>query len=164
LEHNKLKRIISLPIALILFTVLIPFLVLFILYGFITGTSGWLLTNIGRRITGKTPKLYCRSKECLKWSQSEAKDVVIWYISDLDSLYNEISDKDNNIKDTNTDWITTCRELADEMLAVIDRNDASPEEIYTLCTRIRDGIRGIKGVNELEELHDWLLEKADNMN
>lgn len=163
MEHNKLKRIITLPIALILFTVLIPFLILFITYGLITGTSGWLLTNTYRRFTGKTPKLYCRSKECLQWSPSDAKYIAAHFINYLTSVSMEISAKDTKVKDFNIDWITTCKELADEVLAVIEKKETSPEEIYALCTRIRVETRGIKGINELEELHDWLLERADNM-
>lgn len=135
----------------IVFLIALPAILILVIYVVACGSFQSLGTNSLRWIKGKTPKLYCLSKECVKWPRREALKAAQQAITQYESLMNK----------ANSGWPQIYHELAQETLAMVEDESASSKEMYDLCRRIREA-PNIKVPNEIYLLHDWLLERADN--
>jgi seryl-tRNA(Sec) selenium transferase len=109
--------------------------------------------NSNRRRKGKTPILLYTSKDDIKWTNEKALKMAEKTAQDYESF----------IKETQSDICNTHYELSKEIVTFINNQTVTSEEIYNLCKRIREA-PAIKGViGDLHSLHDWLIEKADNL-
>jgi len=136
---------------LIVFLIALPVILLFMIYVVAYSLLRPLWINSLRRINGKTPKLYCLSKECMKWSHGEALTAAKKAVIQYELL----------VKQTDTECTSINHKLAQEVLVMIEKESASKKGMYDLCRRIREAPK-IKGVDDVYLLHDWLLERADN--
>jgi len=137
----------------IVFLIALPVILILVIYVVACGSFQSLWTNSLRRMKGKTPKLYCLSRECIKWPRVEALKAAQQAITQYESLSTK----------TNSEWAQIYHELAQETLAMIEDESTSSKEMYALCKRIREA-PAVKGIHDIYLLHDWLLEKADNNN
>jgi hypothetical protein len=136
-----------------LFFLFFPVLLIIILCvgAYVFGAFGYYKTNLIRWFQGKTPKLTNVSKDCLKWTRKEAIEKTKQAIDEMESLTKEISNERTK----------TWHKLAKDLLAAVEDEAASTEHLYNLCERIRK--QKIKGFIIFSQIHDWLLERADEM-
>ncbi len=156
-NHNgvlrKMLPVVAFPFFIVLFVVLLLVLFVAAVWFAISGFLQRLVTNLLRRVRGKSSRLYYVSRDCLIWSHAEARQAAQWAVDQFDLLGAQIE----------AEWPKVCHELAKEVLHLIENEATSSGQMYDLCRRIRKQAYGIRGIRDLWLLHDWLLERADRM-
>ena len=156
-NHNRVLRkmlpVVAFPFFILLFVVLLLVLFVAAVCSAISGFLQWLVTNSLRRVRGKSGGLYCVSRDCLTWSRVEARQAAQRAVDQFDLLGKQIE----------AEWPKVCHQLTKDVLHLIENEATSSGQMYDLCRRIRKQAYGIRGIQDLWLLHDWLLERADRM-
>lgn len=116
------------------------------------GSLLFLGKNSVRRVQGKDERMF-ESGDHLKWSRDEAVNAAGRLIAELEELGRHCDD----------DWVRCCRGLAEDILTAVENDRISVAEMRHICKRIRDEAGNIKGISEIGQLHDWMVERSGMM-